>query len=127
MNVVSTSRSPSAPGVVFADRSTQGMAVRSGVTLSTTVPTALLPSATCATSESAAKAATMPASSRRLDREDHFRPRVAARGSAFVFMSSPSVYGPALGPSYRWRPRAEAVIPARTVRRVALLEAATDL
>src|SRR5215471_7928110 len=47
MKLVSTSRLPSAPGVVFADRSTQGMALSSGMTLSKTVPTALLPSAAC--------------------------------------------------------------------------------
>src|SRR5215212_4007228 len=58
--------------------------------------------ATCtATSESAAVAVTRPASSRRLDRENQFRPRVAARGSADVLMSTPSVCGPRLGPSYR--------------------------
>ena len=45
--VVSTSRSPSAPGVVVADRSTHGIAVRSTVTLSTTVPRTLLPSFAC--------------------------------------------------------------------------------
>src|SRR6266508_631198 len=40
MKLVSTSRSPSGPGVVVADRSIQGMAVGSKVTLSTSWPTA---------------------------------------------------------------------------------------
>jgi hypothetical protein len=45
-------------------------------------------------------------SSRRLDRENHLRPRVAARGSAFVFTSSLLSAGP------RWaRPTAEDPAP----------------
>src|SRR3954451_20300567 len=47
MNVVSTRRSPPRPGVVFVERSTQSMAVRSTLTLFTTVPTAWLPSFAC--------------------------------------------------------------------------------
>src|SRR3954452_20646388 len=47
MKVVSTSRSPSGPGVVVVDRSTQSMAVLSRVTWFTPVPTARLPSVAC--------------------------------------------------------------------------------
>src|SRR3954470_9771661 len=46
----------------------------------------------------------MPASSTRFDVEDRLRPRVAARGSAFVFISFPSGLRAAVGPSYGGRP-----------------------
>src|SRR4051812_18276079 len=69
--------------------------------------------ATCTiTSESAAIAVTRPASSRRLEPERHFRPRVEARGAACVFMSTLLSAGPRRARRTADDARAEAFIPA---------------
>src|SRR3954471_13957056 len=69
--------------------------------------------ATCTTtSDSAAVAVTRPASSRRLERENHFRPRVDARGPACVFMSTLLSAGPPRARRTADAARAEAFIPA---------------
>src|SRR4051812_23324079 len=76
--------------------------------------------ATCAaTSESAAVAVTRPASSRRLGWENHFRPRVDARGPGCVFMLTLLSAGPRQARRTTDDARAERLFP-RTVRHLGL-------